>query len=648
MEYIAGVDIGNSSTEVGLVKREEEGSTFVASSLFRTTGLKGTKDNVPGVLRALERAAANADIATDEIDVVLLNEAAPVIGDVAMETITETIITESTMIGHDPSTPGGSGLGTGVTVPVTDDPSEYTRDQPVVVLVDGDVDFAVAAERITEWSEHGIEVAGAIVQDDDAVLIDNRIGSSIPIVDEVSKLDAVPLGQPAAVEVAPPETGRTIDDLSNPYGIATVFSLSPEETRKIIPISRALVGNKSAVVVKTPKGDVEERTIPAGSLTIEDERGNTTQVSMDEGADAIMTTITDRWPIADVRGESGSNIGGMLNRSRESMAAVTGQDPNAIRIRDTMAVDTQVPQEVQGSAAGEYSMETAVGLAAMVKTEELPMQQIADGVEAEIDADVRIQGVEADMAVLGSLTTPGTDRPIAILDMGGGSTDAAYFDEDMEIESIHLAGAGDMVTMLIDSELGLDDRALAESIKIHPVAKAETLYSIRHEDGTVSFSDDAVDPETFGKVVLLTDEGLEPLDVEASVEEIRATRREAKGKVFVRNAERALRLLTPTDNLRHLPYVVMVGRSALDFEIPELVSDSLAEYGIVCGRGNVRGEMGPRNAVATGLALSYIDGGSYLDFEIPADLTSARSASASADGGTDEGTTGDDTDGGSR
>ena len=32
----------------------------------------------------------------------MINEATPVIGDVAMETITETIITESTMIGHNP------------------------------------------------------------------------------------------------------------------------------------------------------------------------------------------------------------------------------------------------------------------------------------------------------------------------------------------------------------------------------------------------------------------------------------------------------------------------------------------------------------------------------------------------------------------
>lgn len=45
--------------------------------------------------------------------------------------------------------------------------------------------------------------------------------------------------------------------------------------------------------------------------------------------------------------------------------------------------------------------------------------------------------------------------------------------------------------------------------------------------------------------------------------------------------------------------------------ILELLSDALAEYGIVCGRGNIRADIGPRNAVATGLCLSYV--GSQAD-----------------------------------
>ncbi|EMA59577.1 glycerol dehydratase reactivation factor, large subunit [Halorubrum lipolyticum DSM 21995] len=576
------------------------------------------------MIKALTQAAKKANIDVSEIDRILLNEAAPVIGDVAMDTITETVITESTMIGHDPSTPGGVGVGTGTTVEITADMSTYSTDESIIFLVPESVDFAVAAEIINEWTDEGYEITGAIVQNDDAVLINNRIDIDIPIVDEVSMLEDVPRGQPAAIEVAPQASGKTIDELSNPYGIATVFDLSSEETQKIIPVARALVGNKSAVVIKTPEGDVEERTIPAGNLQIIDERGNSIGVPVDEGADVIMDAVMNSWPVSDVQGESGSNIGGMLNRARGSMAEVTGQPVESIEIRDIMAVDTLIPQEVEGSVAGEHSMENAVALAAMVKTQQLPMQQIADGIEAQLDTEVIIQGVEAKMAVLGSLTTPGTDHPVAILDMGGGSTDAAYMDEDKHIKSIHLSGAGDLVTMLIESELGLDDRDLAEDIKIYPSAKVEGLFSIRQEDGTVNFLDEPVAPELYGRTVLLKGDGeMRPVPADMSTTEISRVRQRAKRRVFVRNAERALNIITPTDNIRHLPFVVMVGRSALDFEIPEMISDAMAEYGIVCGRANVRGMTGPRNAVATGLVLSHIDGGTHLDFEIPTELSSS-------------------------
>lgn len=50
---------------------------------------------------------------------------------------------------------------------------------------------------------------------------------------------------------------------------------------------------------------------------------------------------------------------------------------------------------------------------------------------------------------------------------------------------------------------------------------------------------------------------------------------------------------------------MLVGGSALDFEIPQLVTKALAEYRVVAGRANIRGTEGPRNAVATGLVLSY-------------------------------------------
>ena len=80
---------------------------------------------------------------------------------------------------------------------------------------------------------------------------------------------------------------------------------------------------------------------------------------------------------------------------------------------------------------------------------------------------------------------------------------------------------------------------------------------------------------------------------------------EAKKKVFVTNAFRALKKVAPEHNLKNISNVVLVGGSAEDFEIPEMLMEEFANWRIVCGRGNIRGSAGPRNAVATGLVLSY-------------------------------------------
>lgn len=85
------------------------------------------------------------------------------------------------------------------------------------------------------------------------------------------------------------------------------------------------------------------------------------------------------------------------------------------------------------------------------------------------------------------LDDPRTTRPLAILDLGAGSTDASIINQKGEIVATHLAGAGDMVTMIIARELGLNDRYLAEEIKKYPLAKVESLFHLRHEDGSVQF-----------------------------------------------------------------------------------------------------------------------------------------------------------------
>lgn len=104
-----------------------------------------------------------------------------------------------------------------------------------------------------------------------------------------------------------------------------------------------------------------------------------------------------------------------------------------------------------------------------------------------------------------------------------------------------------------------------------------------------------------------------PVPGQLSVEKIKMVRRGAKEKVFVTNALRALTMVSPTGNIRDMEFVVLVGGSALDFEVPQLVTDALSQYSVVAGRGNIRGTEGPRNAVATGLILALGQGGGFSE-----------------------------------
>jgi diol dehydratase reactivase alpha subunit len=607
-KIVAGIDVGNSTTEVALAEMGSPLSQprFLGTSRVPTTGIKGTLGNIPGIVFALNQAVESAGLALADLDLALLNEATPVIGDIAMETITETIITESTMIGHNPNSPGGAGIGIGVTTHLRD-LARTNGSGPVIAVIPRQYDFAEAAGLIKAALQRGVDVRGGIVQADDGVLIANRLPKPLPFVDEVALIEQVPMNMLAAVEVA--EQGQVVRQLSNPYGIATHFELTPDETAMVIPIAKALIGLRSAVVIRTPAGEVQSRRIRAGSLRLIGSR-QTISVTVDEGADAIMEALSQLNELRNVEGESGTNVGGMVERVRQTMSDVTEKPIDQILIRDILAVDTLVPHQVSGGLAQEYSMENAVGLAAMVNTDHLLMERIAEALSKEIGAPVELGGVEANMAIRGSLTTPGIDIPLAILDLGAGSTDAALLQKGEPVKSVHLAGAGHMVTLLIQRELDLPAGTnvnVAEEIKRYPLAKVESLFHIRNEDNSVRFFKEPLDPKLFGRVALITESGLIPIPAEHTVERIRQVRQEAKRKVFLRNSLRALTMVAPLGNIRNISFVAIVGGSGLDFELSQMLMDKLAEFGTVVGTANIRGELGPINAVATGLVLTYAE-----------------------------------------
>ena len=600
MKYIAGVDIGNSTTEVCIGEITLEGKVvFLSSASCPTTGTKGTVENTHAIKTALKAAMSKINKEISDISLIRLNEAAPVIGDTAMETLTETIITDSSMIGHNPSTPAGAGQAVGEIL-VLGEGAKAEPGKPYIIAASKEYSYEVVAAIINKAAEK-LDITGIILQADEAVLVENRLQKKVPIIDEVAKIDKLPAGVMAAIEVALP--GQTIRMLSNPYGIATLLKLNAQETRMITPIAKSLIGKRSAVVLKTPGGNVQENVLPAGEIYFKAEKNRS--INIDEGAEKIMQTVSDAGEIYDIQGQTDTNIGNMFANIRNGMARL-GDTTEEIHITDILAVDTMAPVLISGALAGETCLEKAVGIAAMVKTRHLPMQKIADKLKTELKIDVVVAGVEAVMASLGAVTTPGTQLPLAILDMGGGSTDAALITEDGKVAITHQAGAGELVSMLIQTELGLSDRHIAEQIKKYPLAKVESLFHMRMENGQITFMEDSIEPRFYGRVVMLSESGFIRIEEEIPMEKIVQVRREAKQKVFVTNALRALEKVAQHHNLNNISNVVLVGGSAEDFEIPEMLMEEFAKYQIVCGRGNIRGLEGPRNAVATGLVVSYI------------------------------------------
>ena len=77
----------------------------------------------------------------------------------------------------------------------------------------------------------------------------------------------------------------------------------------------------------------------------------------------------------------------------------------------------------------------------MVKSDRLQMEMIAQVLTEKLKVPVYVGGVEADMAIKGALTTPGTSTPLAMVDMGAGSTNTSVVNREGKVKLIHLAGA---------------------------------------------------------------------------------------------------------------------------------------------------------------------------------------------------------------
>lgn len=281
-----------------------------------------------------------------------------------------------------------------------------------------------------------------------------------------------------------------------------------------------------------------------------------------------METLQKASQIRDISGaRQNTNVGNMLDRI-QSMTDVASDRDQEVRITDILAVDTLAPVEISAHLPEKPAWKRQWESAAMVKTKAPSHAENCRKLEQELKVKAVVAGVEAVMASLGALTTPGTRLPLAILDMGGGSTDAAVLEENGTVRTTHQAGAGELVTMLIQTELRIGKPHYGGADKKISYGKGGKPFSYETGKWFHAVFEESIDPGYYGHVVLLAPGEMLKVEEDIPMEKILEVRREAKRKVFVRNAVRALKIVAPEHDLRKISNVVLVGGSAEDFEIP--------------------------------------------------------------------------------
>jgi Diol dehydratase reactivase ATPase-like domain/DD-reactivating factor swiveling domain len=546
---VAGVDVGNSTTEIAFA-RVEPGRAPSFQLVLRgpTSGPKGSLACVDGVRELLERGARRLGEPPRRLLLAELHPVETALLELGREE--EHGLGRAAIARPASDTPSGLGVGAGTLRRLAELDADPPGTPVIAVVVDEDFDEAAALLRAAR--EAGVRLAGAIVRGDDAVLIGNRVDRTLPIVDEVRDAAELPAGAHAVVEVA--AAGESVVELADPLRLAVLLGLEREETGDARRAARALAGRRAAIAVRAPGRPAVARDTAADPFA---------------GLDGPPPAVG---ALRELRLD-GVSHGDLLDAFWTPLPA----PPEDARLRRSLV------------------RRHAVGLALLARGEAADLVAALDGLAA---GGATVVAPEPAAAVRGAATTPGADADPLVIDLGGGTVDVHGAGG-----TAVAAGAGELVTRLCGGLLQCD-RWLAERAKRGRGARVETPFVLHHEDGSRSFLHEPAPPRSVGRLCVVEPRGLEPLDVPLAPETWRGLRRAAKRSVLAVNAGRALHAAGGAGAGR---VVLLVGGCASDPEVVDEVAATLEEGGAVVARGDVLGRHGPRAAVACGLVLLHAE-----------------------------------------
>src|SRR5215831_17011976 len=300
MPVVAGVDVGNATTEVAVVETggamagaaaasaagaisragAVAGGRLLGVDRLPTRGRKGSPESLRGAASLVHRLERRLGCRVDEARVAPLR---------AVDTTTVAIPHAAPPTGRlrllaaGVATPGGSGACVGVPLWL-DRPLPAAALAPVgettlvaravagagaaaggfVAVVPPRFGYARAAERLRDLAGAGVPVAAVLVAGDEGVLVANRLAARIPVIDQVDVAGVVACSL-VAVEVRAP--GQPLTLLADPVALGAALALGDGEAGDAVTLCRALVDYSNAVVGRAEAGAADAGTAVTGTAS---------------------------------------------------------------------------------------------------------------------------------------------------------------------------------------------------------------------------------------------------------------------------------------------------------------------------------------------------------------------------------------------
>ncbi len=571
MSLVAGVDIGNATTEIVIV----DTATLrpIAWDRCRTRGLKGSAEASRGAGRLLSRMQGRLP---GVVACAILTHQTPVLTR-RLDLPTAPVDTGRLRSIATPSaTPGGAGFAVGRPLDVDLSPqqaSSLAATDPVIAISRDPLGYRHTVAAVDRWLAAGVDVRGVLLAGDEASLVDRRLQRGLPIVDGADAQAAL-AAERIAIEVAEP--GRTCRQASDPLRLAASLDLGPDEHAHASAMAASVTGLRSAAIARMADGAVEQQLPPAAA--------------------GIM--------LADGRSYGLPRAASVIESGESRLVGYLDDLGTRTAVSDLWLVDPSALAAIPGLRQPAW-LQHRVALSTL--DQRAAVDDHLDGMRSAWTGEVRLVGSEDRAALRGALSTPGVSPDALVVDLGGGTIDLVHASGPGWTG----AGSGDLMTMA--TAIATDSsRAAAEWIKRGPAWRIEAPHLAIDESGDRRFLDAPAAQGSVGWLVTGGPSGELPFGRHLTGGEWRAIRLALKEQVFGRNTRRGLRALADCDSIggplslsAGSMDVVLVGGPAGDEEIVEAMQAGLRDLPATAsiGRADVAGVLGHRWAVAYGLVL---------------------------------------------